>query len=208
MKLFVNDRELTVENDFFLGADTYDEVLAAVVNSDLVVGGDVVTKLEVDGVSFEPGDEEMADKPVDMAAVGVVKVTKRLTIDLLMESIGEGVKSCRFISEESKRIAQLFRGQRLADANEAYANLIADIQDTIFYLSQLKEYILNLLEEAGDESFLKISKRFQDVAEETISFQEEADWVMLADLLEYEFSEIFSDFADYFQEFLANSCSQ
>ncbi len=204
MKMFINDQLVEMESELFRGSNSILDLLKMVVDSGLIAEDEIVMNVEIDGEEHERNGDMKQEVGIDFSTIREVKITKRPIRELMMESVLEGEKSCRILSEESKRIAEMFRGQKLADANDHYTSFITNIQDTMFNLSQLQEHIHNLLDNVDNDRFIQIQKRFQDVAQETITFQEDADWVMLADLLEYEFSEIFADFGDYFHKINVN----
>ncbi len=197
MKLLINDKLIDAVSDLATGARSIHDLLNAAYDSKLIAEDQIVLSIEIDGNNHELEDEKIKGAAFDFSSIGELKISTKRALDVLKESLDGGGESCRNLAEDSKRIAELFRSQKLADANESYSSLITNIEETLGYLFQLQEHILNMAGTVNNDRFDEIWKRFHDVAEETITFQEDSDWVMLADLLEYEFSEIFSDFSEY-----------
>ena len=200
MKLFINDKLIETQDEAIEKPQTVLDWTNAFIASGRVPAGEIVTNILIDGKDHDSEAIEKDETVYDFSGIGEVKLITKALGEILRESVSEAKKSCRSLSEDSRKIADLFRSQKLADANDAYSMLVGDIQEVLGHLAVLQDYILNIVENIEHLRFEEIWKHFEDIARETITYQEDSDWVMLADLLEYEFAEIFSDFENYFSE--------
>lgn len=118
-----------------------------------------------------------------MSEVDSVEITTMATEDMAVEITLELYKVVNIMSEGGKRVALLFRQADDAEALETYQDLIDVIRN-----------FLNMIGVLRDEYSLKDHHEYLDSAEELNTLftemgnvLENEDWILLADLLEYEF---------------------
>lgn len=120
--------------------------------------------IEVDGIQ----SLEIKTVPVGEMAVSITR---------------ELYKVVRILSEGAKQVAELFRRADDAEALELYQDLL-----------DVNRNFLNMISVLRDEFALADNQDFIDSVEELVNLftemtevQENEDWILLADLLEYEF---------------------
>jgi len=136
-------------------------------------------------VNDEPFTEIYPHQAEDMEMSGIesVEIVSMATDDMAVEITLELYKVVNIMAEGSKRVAELFRQADDAEALETYQDLIEVIRN-----------FLNMIGILRDEYSLKDHPEYLDSAEELNnmftemgSVLENEDWILLADLLEYEF---------------------
>ncbi len=120
---------------------------------------------------------------ISMSEVESVEIVTMATEDMAVEITLELYKVVNLMSEGGKRVAELFRQADDAEALETYQDLIDVIRN-----------FLNMVGVLRDEYSLKDHADYVNSAEElNVMFTEmntvleNEDWILLADLLEYEF---------------------
>jgi len=99
----------------------------------------------------------------------------------------------QILTRSAEEIAGLFRKADEGDANQRYLEFLASYQDMFQMLLNVKT-VLNLPMDDKLEAF-------ESLLDKMIGAQENQDWVMLADLLEYELVPVLKEWEDMFKEF-------
>lgn len=156
----------------------------------------VFTKVVADGhledrvvtdvkINEEPFTEIYPHQSEDISMVDVesVEIVTMAAEDMAVEITLELYKVVNLMSEGGKRVAELFRQADDAEALETYQDLIDVIRN-----------FLNMIGVLRDEYSLKDHPEYSSGAEELNTMftemnnvLENEDWILLADLLEYEF---------------------
>lgn len=120
---------------------------------------------------------------IEMSEIDTVEIRTMTTSDMAQEITLELYKVVNIMAEGGKRVADLFRQADDAEALETYQDLIDVMRN-----------FLNMIGVLRDEYSLKDNKDYVNSAEELNSMftemstvLENEDWILLADLLEYEF---------------------
>jgi len=121
-------------------------------------------------------DIDMSEvKTVDIRTLGVAEVAVEITRELY--------KVVTIMGEGASRVAELFRQADDAEALETYQDLLDVTRDFIGMISILRgEFALK-----DHKAFLESSDQFSELFTEMTEVLENEDWILLADLLEYEF---------------------
>jgi len=142
----------------------------------------IVTDVKVNEEPFTEIYPHQAED-IEMAEVESVEIVSMATSDMAVEITLELYKVVNIMSEGGKRVAELFRQADDAEALETYQDLIDVIRN-----------FLNMIGILRDEYSLKDHPDYLDNAEEMNAMftemgtvLENEDWILLADLLEYEF---------------------
>ncbi|BCS87564.1 hypothetical protein [Pseudodesulfovibrio sediminis] len=142
----------------------------------------VVTDVKVNEEPFTEIYPHQAED-IEMAEVDSVEIITMATSDMAVEITLELYKVVNIMSVGGKRVAELFRQADDAEALETYQDLIDVIRN-----------FLNMIGILRDEYSLKDHPEYLDNAEEMNTMftemgtvLENEDWILLADLLEYEF---------------------
>lgn len=121
-------------------------------------------------------DIDMADvQSVDIRTLGVAEVAVEITRELY--------KVVTLMGEGATRVAELFRQADDAGALDTYQDLLDVTRDFIGMVSILRgEFALK-----DHKEFLEAGDQLSGLFTEMTEVLENEDWILLADLLEYEF---------------------
>jgi hypothetical protein len=121
-------------------------------------------------------DIELTDvRSIDIRTLGVAEVAVEITRELY--------KVVTLMGEGATRVAELFRQADDAEALDTYQDLIDVTRDFIGMISILRgEFALK-----DHKEFLEASDQLSGLFTEMTEVLENEDWILLADLLEYEF---------------------
>lgn len=121
-------------------------------------------------------DIDLSDvKSVEIRTLGVAEVAVEITRELY--------KVVTLMGEGATRVAQMFRQADDAEALETYQDLLDVTRDFIGMVSVLRgEFALK-----DHKEFLEASDQLSGLFTEMTEVLENEDWILLADLLEYEF---------------------
>jgi len=120
---------------------------------------------------------------IEMSEVDTVEIVTMATEDMAVEITLELYKVVNLMSEGGKRVAALFRQADDAEALETYQDLIDVIRNFLNMIGILRdEYSLK-----DTESYLESAEELNAMFTEMSNVLENEDWILLADLLEYEF---------------------
>jgi len=195
MKLFLNDQGVLKFD--FAEVKTLADLVAGVISQQIIEEGEVISTIDLDGKSVNPLDDDLKAIALDAQGETEVRLKTESVRSLLLAAIRDGRGSCDALDVDCKAAAEKFRGENLAEAAEFFSGLTERIIEVLSYLVELNLHLVSILEKKDVEFFEKTRDRFHSVLKEALGYQEEADWVMLADLLEYEFAEVFSEFSEF-----------
>lgn len=120
---------------------------------------------------------------IDMSEVESVEIVTMATEDMAVEITLELYKVVNLMSEGGKRVAALFRQADDAEALETYQDLIDVMRNFLNMIGILRdEYSLK-----DHKDYLESADELNTMFTEMSSVLENEDWILLADLLEYEF---------------------
>lgn len=161
--------------------DNLDQIFTKVME-----GGDledrVVTDVFINDKAFseiyphQAEDIDLRDvQSVDIRTLGVAEVAVEITRELY--------KVVTIMGEGASRVAEMFRQSDDAEALETYQDLLDVTRDFIGMVSILRgEFALK-----DHKEFVEASDQLSSLFSEMTSVLANEDWVLLADLLEYEF---------------------
>ncbi len=120
---------------------------------------------------------------IEMSGVESVEIVTMAADDMAVEITLELYKVVNIMAEGGKRVAELFRQADDAEALETYQDLIDVVRNFLRMVGVLRdEYSL------GDSKvYEKSAEEFNEMFTEMSTVLENEDWILLADLLEYEF---------------------
>jgi len=120
---------------------------------------------------------------IEMAEVESVEIITMATDDMAVEITLELYKVVNIMAEGGKHVAELFRQADDAEALETYQDLLEVIRNFLRMVGVLRdEYSLKDHAEYDNNA-----QELNDMFSEMGSVLENEDWILLADLLEYEF---------------------
>ncbi|HCF04980.1 MAG: hypothetical protein JG774_833 [Desulfomicrobiaceae bacterium] len=142
----------------------------------------IVTDVLVNGEAFSEIYPHQAED-VDISFVDKVEVVSVSVAEMGMSIARELYKVISLMQKAAKRTAELFRLADDGAALEMYSDLTEVCRDFLNMVGVLRaEFSLQNLS-AFEQSVADLSALFSEM----IEIQENEDWILLADLLEYEF---------------------
>ena len=142
----------------------------------------VVTDVFVNDEPFSEIYPHQAED-IDLKDVQSVDIRTQSVGEVAVEITRELYKVVTLMGEGATRVAELFRQADDAEALETYQDLVDVTRDFIGMISTLRnEFALKDYRE-----FLEASEQLSNLFGEMTSVMGNEDWILLADLLEYEF---------------------
>jgi hypothetical protein len=195
MKLLVNGKEETVS---YMGETLGDLLLH--IEKEGVPQGNVVRSIKIDGQESSPDSPEAQKTPLSEIA------TLEVEISTLSDIINKNIENAdayliRLIPGIEKSV-ELFRMGNEQEANKFFINII----DGIDWLSQVLDMILTAKAISPDTVF--DGKSIQDrraslvgLTQQMVDANKNQDWVLLADLLEYEIRPYYQEWSNLLPHF-------
>ena len=142
----------------------------------------VVTDVFVNDEPFSEIYPHQAED-IDASELKSVDIRTKPVGEIAVEITRELYKVVTLMSEGATRVAELFRQADDAEALETYQDLVDVTRDFIGMISTLRgEFCLKDYHE-----FMEASDQFSTLFSEMTTVMGNEDWILLADLLEYEF---------------------
>nr|WP_321257605.1 hypothetical protein [uncultured Pseudodesulfovibrio sp.] len=142
----------------------------------------VVTDVKVNSESFSEIYPHQAED-IEMSEIQSVEIMTMATNEMAVEITLELYKVVNIMAEGGKRVAELFRQADDAEALETYQDLIDVIRNFLNMVGVLRdEYSLK-----DHPDYLQSAEEMNNMFTEMGDVLENEDWILLADLLEYEF---------------------
>ena len=195
MKLLVNGKEETVSH---MGETLGDLLLH--IEKEGVPQGNVVRAIKIDGQESSPDSPEAQKTPLSEIA------TLEVEISTLSDIINKNIENAdayliRLIPGIEKSV-ELFRMGNEQEANKFFINII----DGIDWLSQVLDIILTAKAIPPDTVFdgKSIQDRLDslmDLTQQMVDANKNQDWVLLADLLEYEILPYYQEWSNLLPHF-------
>ncbi|MCB1152001.1 MAG: hypothetical protein H6684_00720 [Deltaproteobacteria bacterium] len=179
------------------GGVTFGEVIDEARRAGVVKDDQVVIAAMIDGRPVDPTTPESLDSTVGNE--GRIELQTVSSVDLLCGSVHDGREAIEQLVESCHQTADKYRAENLVDASLAFSALSDQIIQVVRYVDDLTPYLP--ADDGQTDALAELHARFHDVLSEAVGFQKDADWVMLADVVDYEFPEVFGRFdqllADY-----------
>lgn len=158
------------------------EELLLKVMEDENLEGRVVTDVFVNKEAFSEIYPHQAE---DIEAAGIESVEIRTVpaSEMAVSITDELEKVVSLMDLGAKGVAELFRQAQDAEALEIYRDLLDVIQDFMAMIGLLRQEY----GEKNQPGFIKASEEISSLFSEMLEVVENEDWVLLSDLLEYEF---------------------
>jgi hypothetical protein len=174
----VDGRETGMEIKQF---QNLEEILLKILN-DGELEGRVVTDVFVNHESFSEIYPHQAED-IEASEIESVEVKSIPRVQMAYEITQELDKVIRLMDHGAKRVAELFRQAEDAEGLEVYQDLLDVIRDFLGMVGVLRQEV----ESGPDETFGGAADEISSLFTEMTEVLENEDWILLADLLEYEF---------------------
>jgi hypothetical protein len=144
---------------------------------------EVITSVQFDGDDISNFRDEEA-LTTDLSPIEEVRVRAMARDELMRETIVEAEAYLRNLEAAAVNVAEMFRCQQLNQANKGLQELLSGIK---LYVALLRGMDLSVSGLAGTcEPIDKVLDPMAATLQEQIKAQGRQDWMLVADILEYE----------------------
>lgn len=158
------------------------EELLVSMSQDERLGDRIITDVLVDNEAFSEVYPHQAED-IATGEINRVEIKSVPMNDMAVDITRELYKVVRLMNEGGKHVAELFRQADDAEALDMYQDLLDVTRDFLAMVGTLRnEFSLN-----DHAVFNDCSNEFNNLFGEMAEVMENEDWILLADLLEYEF---------------------
>ena len=158
-----------------------EEILEAIMQQEGMTDR-VITDILVNNENFsEIYPHQAEDLATD--SINSIEVKSVETDKMAVEVAAELDKVSRMMENGAKNCARLFRESKDSEALELLQDLLDVTRDFMGTLTHLKDQYLG----GADEEFMRKTDTLSNLLTEMSEVLENEDWILLADLLEYEF---------------------
>ncbi len=187
MKVSINGVEQ--EESEFKG-DTLGVILDSMVGK---TPGSYIRRIWLDDKEFPSDDQEaLQKKPSDIDSLEVELANLK---DLVATNLANALEYLKKLIPGFEQAADLFRAGNEQEANKYYLQIL----DGIDWFSQVVSVVMNPdeskmeLPDADDENLHARQKKLTDLMSQMLEANQNQDWVLLADILEYEMVPFYKD---------------
>ena len=187
MKVSIN-RVAQEESDF--EGETVSAILDAMVQQ---TPGSYIRRIWLDDQEFPSNDREaLQKKPSDIDSLEVELANLK---DLVATNLANALNYLKKLIPGFEQAADLFRAGSEQEANKYYLQIL----DGIDWFSQVVSVIMSPdegeteLPDTDDESLEVRQKKLTDLMSQMLEANQNQDWVLLADILEYEMVPFYKD---------------
>lgn len=174
----VDGRETGMEIKQF---QNLEEILLRIMETN-ELDGRIVTDVFVNNETFSEIYPHQAED-IEVDEIESVEVKSVPVADMALDMTMELGKVVRLMDHGARRVAELFRQADDAEALEVYQDLMDVTRDFLNMIGVLRSEAVKRTDSAFDAAADEISNLFSEMLE----VLENEDWILLADLLEYEF---------------------
>ena len=187
MKVSIN-RVAQEESDF--EGETVSAILDSMVQQ---TPGSYIRRIWLDDQEFPSDDREaLQKKPSDIDSLEVELANLK---DLVATNLANALNYLKKLIPGFEQAADLFRAGNEQEANKYYLQIL----DGIDWFSQVVSVIMSPdegeteLPDTDDESLEVRQKKLTDLMSQMLEANQNQDWVLLADILEYEMVPFYKD---------------
>ena len=195
MKLLINGKEEIVSHE----GETLDDFLNFMEREHLAKGN-VVRSIKLDGQ--ESSLDSSVVRKMSLSGIGILEVEISTMLDIIDKNLDNAEAYIQRLIPGIEKSVKLFRTGNEQEANKFFINII----DGIDWLSQVLEMILTAKGISPDTVFN--GKSVQDRRASLVDFTKQMldanknrDWVLLADLLEYEILPYYQEWSNILPQF-------
>lgn len=164
-----------------------EELLSNVMQEEQLAGR-VITDVIVNDENFSEVYPHQAE---DMSCANITKVEIRSepADKMAVDMAAEMHKVATLMGNGARNISRLFRENKNSEALELLQDMLDVTRDFMGLITQLRNKYLG----GADEELARKTDKLSDLLSEMSDVMENEDWVLLSDLLEYEFAPICDD---------------
>lgn len=192
MKLYVDDRLLgEAGGDTPLNLDT---ILDRLQDQGQVPEDRIIVAVQVDNRRIDPAVDDIGLMSVLPNDTKIFRVVTESVAVLLQDALEDGRAAFEVIAKASGDAVKKLRGGNMPDALKFFGKLMERIQSTMEYWTELRGQLEAYSPDFRFGPVEGLLERFRKSLSDAVGFQQDGDWVMLADTVEYEFVAIFEEF--------------
>ena len=195
MKLLINGKEEIFSHE----GETLDDLLIFMEREHLAKGN-VVRSIKLDGQESSLDSSEV--RKIPLSGIGTLEVEISTMLDIVNKNLDNAEDYIKRLIPGIEKSVKLFRTGNEQEANKFFINII----DGVDWLSQVLDMILTAKGISPDTVF--DGKSIQDRRASLIDFTKQMldanknqDWVLLADLLEYEILPYYQEWSNLLPQF-------
>ena len=195
MKLLINGKEEIFSHE----GETLDDLLIFMEREHLAKGN-VVRSIKLDGQESSLDSSEV--RKIPLSGIGTLEVEISTMLDIVNKNLDNAEDYIKRLIPGIEKSVKLFRTGNEQEANKFFINII----DGVDWLSQVLDMILTAKGVSPDTVFN--GKSIQDRRASLVDFTKQMldanknrDWVLLADLLEYEILPYYQEWSHLLPQF-------
>lgn len=147
--------------------------------------GHLLTRLALDGRELLEPDPQQLER-VGLDGIADVELESRPLNEVALDALASASAYTEAIQGALAQTAGLFRGGRVEEANEIYADLVDAFSICVYALQAACDVLGD-----GARALRDLESELHPWLESLVAAQEERDWIRVADYLEYELAPLF-----------------
>lgn len=190
MEIFLNDKPLSIDG---IEENTTLLQLTDIIEDSLKGTGVTIFEVYADKKEYSPDNTDELDK-IRLIEHQCIEIFTASAADMVKMGFKDADKTLEFLQSLSSEIASDLRIGSTKNAMAKYVDFLDGIEWLLTMLKNAyRAFAANMSESSVVLDKESLVKRLTEQTEQIRSGQEEQDWVGLADALEYEFPDIFSE---------------
>jgi hypothetical protein len=163
-----------------------EEVLEQIM-AEHIQPGRYITGVKYNGADYSENQTHDAAK-IPVKEIETLEIESQSSEEVARHFLKSGGKQLDFLVSGAQKIAELFRVSDENEANEWYAEYLENLRLFLQMISECQEVLGLNFTETSNQGFTVEDRIHQlsSLIDQMLKVQEEEDWVVLADLLEFE----------------------
>jgi hypothetical protein len=182
MEILLDQQNTAIEES---SVNNLEEILVKVM-SDLIRPGQVITTVKLNGEVYSEENPHDAVR-ISLSDIETLEIHTMATDEIAWRFLDSGVEQVDMIIQGAQKISELFRIADETEANEQYADFLESLRLFLQMVAEVKAILnLDLASAFKGRTVEDRVEKLSEMMDQMLHVQEEEDWIMLADLLEYE----------------------
>jgi len=165
--------------------------LIEVVEESLKGTGSTVIEIILDGEAYSPDESDKLSELL-LASFAKVEITAATATDMVRAAFEDGEAGVDHLEELAHAVASELRIGKIKPAMDSYVEFVDGVEWLVTMLNNAhRAFAAGMAESSVEADRQQLLVRMSEQMAGVQSAQESEDWVGVADILEYEFPEIF-----------------
>jgi len=193
MEVLLDRRSIEMEGVQF---ENLEEVLLNVMKNH-VEPGKMVTEVNLNGRCYSEEQPHDAAR-IPLTSIHTIEIHTVAEMEMARQLLVEGRGHLEIMRRASRKLAELFRIADEGEANEQYAEFVESLRLFLKMLggiNQILDLELPSVPFAGGTVKDKVAL-LSEVTDQMMGFQEQEDWILLADHLEYHMAPLLEEWKE------------